>query len=53
MNVANIFRNDSLSLNIKLSDKDATNQLDLNGLVEFDTKDFASLSLLPSDVIIN
>ena len=51
--MANIFHNDSLSLNIKLSDKDAVNQLDLNGLIEFDTKDFASLSLLPSDVIIN
>lgn len=53
VNAANIFRNDSLSLNIKLSDKDATNQLDLNGLVEFDTENFASLSLLPSDVVIN
>lgn len=53
VNLANIFRNDSLSLNVKLSDKDAVNQLDLNALVEFDTKNFASLSLLPSDVIIN
>lgn len=53
VNVANIFRNDSLSFNVKLSDKDAINQLDLNGLVEFNTSDFASLSLLPSDVIIN
>src|SRR5690606_31825222 len=35
VNIANILRNDSLSLNIKLSDKDATNQLDLNSLVEF------------------
>ncbi|HEY1025246.1 MAG TPA: translocation/assembly module TamB domain-containing protein, partial [Sphingobacteriaceae bacterium] len=40
-------------LNIKLSDKDATNQLDLNGLVEFNTQNFANLSLLPSDVVIN
>ncbi|MEJ6982559.1 translocation/assembly module TamB domain-containing protein [Pedobacter sp. P351] len=53
VNVANIFHNDSLSLNVKLSDKNAVNQLDLNGLVEFDTENFASLSLLPSDVIIN
>ena len=53
VNVANIFHNDSLSLNVKLSDKDAVNQLDLNGLVEFDTENFASLSLLPSEVIIN
>lgn len=53
INMANIFRNDSLSFNVKLSDKDAINQLDLNGLVEFDTENFASLSLLPSDVVIN
>ncbi|MGV3509539.1 MAG: translocation/assembly module TamB domain-containing protein, partial [Sphingobacteriaceae bacterium] len=53
VNMANIFHDDSLSFNIKLSDKDAVNQLDLNGLVEFDTENFASLSLLPSDVIIN
>ena len=55
VNVANILRNDSLSLNIKLSDKNATNQLDLNSLVEFrDTgNEMIRLSVLPSDVIIN
>lgn len=53
VNMANIFHNDSLLFNVKLSDKDATNQLDLNGLVEFDTENFASLSVLPSDVVIN
>ncbi|HUH33827.1 MAG TPA: translocation/assembly module TamB domain-containing protein, partial [Daejeonella sp.] len=55
INIANILRNDSLSLNIKLSDKDAGNQLDLNGLVEFrkEVDSAATLSLLPSDVIIN
>ncbi|HXI00375.1 MAG TPA: translocation/assembly module TamB domain-containing protein [Sphingobacteriaceae bacterium] len=53
VNIANILRNDSLNLNIKLADKDAVNQLDLNALVEFNTKSFANLSLLPSDVIIN
>lgn len=53
INVANILYNDSLSLNIKLSDKDATNQLDLNGLIEFGTDTLAKLSLLPSDFIIN
>lgn len=53
VNIANILKNDSLNLNVKLSDKDATNQLDLNGLVEFNTENFANLSLLPSDVIIN
>ena len=55
INIANILRNDSLNLNVKLSDKNATNQLDLNGLVEFNTKadSKVKLSLLPSDVIIN
>ncbi len=55
INIANILRNDSLNLNIKLSDKDAINQLDLNSLVEFSTKRDSSvkLSLLPSDLIIN
>lgn len=55
VNIANILRNDSLSLNIKLSDKDATNQLDLNSLVEFKTEgdERIRLSVLPSDVIIN
>ena len=55
VNIANILKNDSLNLNIKLSDKDATNQLDLNSLVEFTTngEDMIRLSVLPSDVIIN
>lgn len=57
INIANTLRNDSLNFNIKLSDKNATNQLDLNGLVEFntntDTDSKVKLSLLPSDVIIN
>lgn len=55
VNIANILKNDSLSLNIKLSDKDATNQLDLNSLVEFTDQgpEKIRLSVLPSDVIIN
>ncbi|MGV3705040.1 MAG: translocation/assembly module TamB domain-containing protein [Arcticibacter sp.] len=53
INLANILYNDSLSLNVKLSDKDATNQLDLNGLIEFGTDTLAKLSILPSDFIIN
>ena len=55
VNIANILRNDSLSLNIKLSDKNAINQLDLNSLVEFRTEgeERIRLSVLPSDVIIN
>ncbi|MDF3077003.1 MAG: translocation/assembly module TamB [Sphingobacteriaceae bacterium] len=53
VNIANFIQNDSLMLNVKLSDKDATNQLDLNGLVEFGRDTSAVLSLLPSDVVIN
>jgi hypothetical protein len=55
VNIANILQNDSLSLNLKLSDKNATNQLDLNALVEFTSngEQKIQLSILPSDVIIN
>ncbi|TCK83264.1 uncharacterized protein DUF490 [Albibacterium bauzanense] len=53
VNFANVLRNDSLNFNIKLSDPNATNQLDLNGLIEFDSNTSPRLSLLPSDVIIN
>lgn len=53
VNIANILRNDSLNLNVKLSDKDAVNQLDLNALVEFSADSLAKLNILPSDVVIN
>ncbi|MFC5282990.1 translocation/assembly module TamB domain-containing protein [Pedobacter alpinus] len=51
--IQNTLRNDSLTFNVKLSDKDAINQLDLYGLVEFGTDTLAKVSLLPSDVIID
>ncbi len=51
--IQNSLKNDSLAYNIKLSDKDATNQLDLYGLVEFGTDTTAELSLLPSDIVID
>lgn len=53
INISNILSNDSLRFNIKLSDVDAKNQLDLNGLVEFNSNEAATLSLIPSNVIIN
>lgn len=53
INISNILSNDSLRFNVKLSDIDAKNQLDLNGLVEFKEQESAILSLLPSNVIIN
>jgi hypothetical protein len=52
IDVSNALRNDSLNFNIKLADKDATNQLDLYGLVEFGRDTTAKLKLLPSDVIL-
>ncbi|MNK65753.1 hypothetical protein D3C87_850520 [compost metagenome] len=55
VNVSNILRNDSLAFNVKMSNADEDNQLDLNGLVEF-TKNqdtTARLSVLPSILKIN
>ncbi|MNK06768.1 hypothetical protein D3C87_246680 [compost metagenome] len=52
VNISNILRNDSLSLNVKLSNADDANQLDLNGLVEF-LPDTANISILPSNLKIN
>jgi hypothetical protein len=53
VNIANLLRNDSLALNIKLSNADDANQLDLNGLVEFASGVTAKISVLPSDLKIN
>src|SRR6195952_1837436 len=52
INISNFLRKDSLNFNVKLADKDATNQLDLYGLVEFGRDTTAKLKLLPSDVIL-
>lgn len=52
INITNFLKNDSLNFNVKLSDKDAANQLDLYGLVAFGKDTTAKLSLLPSDVIL-
>jgi len=55
VNISNILRNDSLAFNVKMSNSDDANQLDLNGLVEF-TKNqdtTARLSILPSILKIN
>jgi hypothetical protein len=51
--IQNTLKNDSLTFNVKLSDKDATNQLDLYGLVEFGTDTLAKLSLSPSEILID
>ncbi|WP_040628271.1 translocation/assembly module TamB domain-containing protein [Mucilaginibacter paludis] len=52
INITNFLKRDSLNFNIKLSDKNATNQLDLYGLVQFGKDTTAKLSLLPSDIIL-
>ncbi|MDR6785698.1 hypothetical protein ABIE26_004408 [Pedobacter africanus] len=53
VNISNILRNDSLSLNIKLSNEDDVNQLDLNGLIEFASDTTARVSILPSILKVN
>ncbi|WPU93579.1 translocation/assembly module TamB domain-containing protein [Mucilaginibacter sabulilitoris] len=52
INITNFLKNDSLNFNVKLSDKNAVNQLDLYGLVEFGRDTTAKLKLLPSDIIL-
>ncbi len=52
INITNFLRNDSLNFNVKLSDKNAANQLDLYGLVAFGRDTTAKLTLLPSDVVL-
>ena len=52
IDINNFVNKDSVKFNIKLADKDATNQLDLYGLVEFGRDTTAKLSLLPSDIIL-
>jgi hypothetical protein len=53
VNITNVLRNDSLALNVKLSNADDANQLDLNGLVEFAADTTAKISILPSNLKIN
>lgn len=53
VNIANVLRNDSLLLNVKLSNADDVNQLDLNGLVEFAGESTAKISVLPSNLKVN
>jgi hypothetical protein len=50
--ITNFLKNDSLNFNVKLSDKDAVNSLDLYGLINFGRDTTAKLQLLPSDVIL-
>lgn len=53
INISNILRNDSLTLNVKLANADDVNSLDLNGLVEFGQDTAGRVSILPSILKIN
>ena len=53
VNISNILRNDSLTLNVKLANSDDANSLDLNGLVEFATDTVGRITILPSILKIN
>jgi hypothetical protein len=50
--ISNSIFNDSLQFNVKLADKDAINQLDLNGMISF-RSDSTHLVVLPSEVLID
>ena len=52
ISLINNLRKDSLNFNIKLSDQNAVNSLDLYGLVNFGRDTTAKLQILPSDVIL-
>jgi len=52
ISVVNTVKRDSLNFNIKLSDQNAVNSLDLYGLVRFGKDTTARLQLLPSDVML-
>jgi len=52
IDITNFLKRDSLNFNVKLADKDATNQLDLYGLIHFGTDTTAKIQLLPSDIVL-
>lgn len=51
--ISNVLANDSLVFNIELSDKKATNYLNLNGDIYFAYHQPANIHLRPSEIIIN
>ncbi|WP_177181111.1 translocation/assembly module TamB domain-containing protein [Parapedobacter koreensis] len=53
INLSNVILNDSLHFNLKLADVTANNQLDLNGLVNFEKNALLQMQLLPSSLILN
>lgn len=53
INIANILSSDSLRFNVKLSELDASNNLDLNGVIRFAHQKPAFINFDPSTIIIN
>ena len=53
VNLSNVMAGDSLHVNLKLSDLTATNQLDLNSMVNFQRGSPTQIRILPSSLILN
>src|SRR5690606_19353019 len=53
VNLANVMAGDSLHFNLKLSDITASNQLDLNGVANFQRGAPTAIRLLPSALVLN
>ena len=50
--LTNVLKNDRLTFNVKLSDQNAVNSLDLYGLVNFGRDTTARMELLPSEIVL-
>src|SRR5690606_20839144 len=53
INLSNVMVGDSLHVNLKLSDVTSSNQLDLNGMVNFERGSPTRIRLLPSALTLN
>ncbi|MBY0244967.1 MAG: translocation/assembly module TamB [Sphingobacteriaceae bacterium] len=53
VNISNKLRNDSLTFNVKLANENEKNTLDLNGIVDFSSKNIADFYILPSILKVN
>lgn len=53
VNISNTLVNDSLQFNIKMSELEASNSLDLNGVIRFAHEKPAFINFYPSNILIN
>lgn len=53
VNISNTLANDSLQFNIKMSELEASNSLDLNGVIRFAHAKPAYINFYPSNILIN